>query len=80
MSNGDWKSAGTDSSGQVLSTIVEIGTDLASLPASADLFEYLARTLQRVTGATVVTVGEYVPERQELVMRRVEAQASSLES
>jgi PAS domain S-box-containing protein len=50
---------------------VEIGTELAALPASADLFEYLGRTLKEITGAVVVSVGEYLPETREIELRRL---------
>jgi PAS domain S-box-containing protein len=63
---------------EILTKIHEVSVEMASLPSSADLFGYLARTLQRLTGAMAVTLGEFRPQDGTIVLRRLESDSTSL--
>ena len=68
----------TDAQRDLLLKIHEFGLELASLSASADLHEHIARMLTTLTGAGLVTMGEYDPVRRGIVLRRVDTDSTVL--
>jgi PAS domain S-box-containing protein len=62
----------------ILATINEIALELTSLPVSADLYDYLAKTLKKLTGAVLVVASEFRAEQQALRPRRTECDPESL--
>jgi two-component system cell cycle sensor histidine kinase/response regulator CckA len=64
----------------LMQDINKLGIELAALPSDANLHQFLAMKLKQLSGAALVTFGEYLPEVKAIRMRHIEVDNSLLET
>lgn len=57
---------------RLMQDINELGIELAALPADTNLHRFLVQKLKQLSGASVVTIGEFVPDSKAVHVRHVE--------